>query len=97
MGGGSALLGEGPAVGSRDVLARAGIAAELGEGLCVGINFHLAELYDLTCSAVLRLSCSDDLKKGLQHRREIVAMPCDGQVAHHSLIPNGSIDDPLPT
>lgn len=43
VGGGSALLGEGPMVGYRDALARAGIEAELGEGLCVGINFHLAD------------------------------------------------------
>jgi len=42
VGGGSALLGEGPVVGYRDALARAGIEAELGEGICVGINFHLA-------------------------------------------------------
>lgn len=43
VGGGSALLGEGPVVGYRDALARAGIEAELGEGLCVGINFYLAD------------------------------------------------------
>ena len=43
VGGGSALLGEGPVVGYRDALARAGIEAELGEGICVGINFHLAD------------------------------------------------------
>ena len=43
VGGGSALLGEGPVVGYRDALGRAGIDAELGEGICVGINFHLAD------------------------------------------------------
>ena len=43
VGGGSALLGEGPVVGYRDALARAGIDAELGEGICVGVNFHLAD------------------------------------------------------
>ena len=43
VGGGSALLAEGPIVGYRDALARAGIEAELGEGLCVGINFHIAD------------------------------------------------------
>ena len=43
VGGGSALLGEGPVVGYRDALARAGIEAELGEGICVGVNFHLAD------------------------------------------------------
>ena len=43
VGGGSALLGEGPVVGYRDALARAGAEAALGEGICVGINFHLAD------------------------------------------------------
>ena len=43
VGGGSALLGEGPVVGYRDALARAGVEAELGEGICVGVNFHLAD------------------------------------------------------
>ncbi|MCB1744546.1 MAG: LLM class flavin-dependent oxidoreductase [Gammaproteobacteria bacterium] len=43
VGGGSALLGEGPVVGYRDALARAGVEAELGEGLCIGINFYLAD------------------------------------------------------
>ena len=43
VGGGSALLGEGPVVGYRDALARAGTEAELGEGICVGVNFYLAE------------------------------------------------------
>ena len=43
VGGGSALLGEGPVVGYRDALARAGIEAELGEGICVGVNFYLAD------------------------------------------------------
>ena len=42
VGGGSALLGEGPVAGYRDALARAGIEAELGEGICVGVNFYLA-------------------------------------------------------
>ena len=43
VGGGSALMAEGPIVGYRDALARAGIESELGEDLCVGINFHLAD------------------------------------------------------
>ncbi|MBT6274153.1 MAG: LLM class flavin-dependent oxidoreductase [Chromatiales bacterium] len=43
VGGGSALMSEGPVVGYRDALARAGIEAQLGEGLCVGVNFHLAD------------------------------------------------------
>ena len=34
---------KGRVVGYRDALARAGIEAEIGEGLCVGINFHLAD------------------------------------------------------
>ena len=42
VGGGSALLVEGPVVGYRDALARAGIEADLGEGLCIGIKFHHA-------------------------------------------------------
>ena len=42
VGGGSALMAEGPIVAYRDALARAGIKSELGEGLCVGVNFHLA-------------------------------------------------------
>ena len=43
VGGGSALLGEGPVAGYRDALARAGIDAALGEGICVGVNFYLAD------------------------------------------------------
>lgn len=43
VGGGSALLSEGPVTGYRDALARAGIDARLGEGLCVGVNFYLAD------------------------------------------------------
>lgn len=43
VGGGSALLSEGPITAYRDSLARAGIEAQLGEGLCVGINFYLAD------------------------------------------------------
>ncbi|NKC15439.1 MAG: LLM class flavin-dependent oxidoreductase [Gammaproteobacteria bacterium] len=43
VGGGSALMSEGPVVGYRDALARAGIKAQLGEDVCVGVNFHLAD------------------------------------------------------
>ena len=43
VGGGSALMSEGPMVGYRDALARAGIEAELGTGLAVGVNFHIAD------------------------------------------------------
>ena len=43
VGGGAALMEEGPAAAYRDALARAGIEAELGEGLAVGVNFHLAD------------------------------------------------------
>ena len=43
VGGGSALMSEGPIVAYRDAWARAGIEVELGERMCVGINFHLAD------------------------------------------------------
>ncbi|MFT5445705.1 MAG: alkanesulfonate monooxygenase SsuD [Gammaproteobacteria bacterium] len=43
VGGGSALLSEGPITGYRDALARGGIEAQLGEGLCIGVNFYLAD------------------------------------------------------
>ena len=43
VGGGSALMSEGPVVAYRDALARAGTEAKLGEGLCIGITFHIAE------------------------------------------------------
>lgn len=43
VGGGSALMTEGPVTAYRDALGRAGIDAQLGEGLCIGVNFHLAE------------------------------------------------------
>ena len=40
------MLSEGPITGYRDALERAGIEAALGEGLCIGINFHLADSKD---------------------------------------------------
>jgi alkanesulfonate monooxygenase SsuD/methylene tetrahydromethanopterin reductase-like flavin-dependent oxidoreductase (luciferase family) len=43
VGGGSALMSEGPMVAYRDALARGGIDAELGDGLSVGVNFHIAD------------------------------------------------------
>ena len=43
VGGGSALMSEGPMAAYRDALGRAGIEAKLGEGLAVGVNFHLAD------------------------------------------------------
>ena len=43
VGGGSALMSEGPVAAYHAALARAGIEAELGEGLAIGINFHLAD------------------------------------------------------
>ena len=43
VGGGSALLSEGPIAAYRDALARAGTEAKLGEGLCIGVNFHIAD------------------------------------------------------
>ena len=46
VGGGSALMSEGPVTAYRDALARAGIEAELGEGLCIGLNFHIADSHE---------------------------------------------------
>ena len=43
VGGGSALMSEGPVAAYKDARARAGIESELGEGLCVGVNFHIAD------------------------------------------------------
>ena len=43
VGGGSALMSEGPMVAYRDALSRAGIDSQLGEGLSVGVNFHIAD------------------------------------------------------
>ena len=42
VGGGSAFLAEKSIVAFRDAKVRAGIEAELGEDMCVGIVFHLA-------------------------------------------------------
>jgi alkanesulfonate monooxygenase SsuD/methylene tetrahydromethanopterin reductase-like flavin-dependent oxidoreductase (luciferase family) len=43
VGGGAALMTEGPVAAYHEALARAGIETELGEGLSIGINFHLAD------------------------------------------------------
>ena len=43
VGGGSALMSEGPVAAYRDALGRAGIEAELGQGLCIGVNYHIAD------------------------------------------------------
>jgi len=43
VGGGSALMTEGPMVAYHEALTRAGIEAQMGDGLAVGINFHLAD------------------------------------------------------
>ena len=43
VGGGAALMAEGPVSAYRDALARAGVEAELGEGLSIGVNFHIAD------------------------------------------------------
>jgi len=43
IGGGSALLAEGSVRAFQEAHARAGIETELGENLCFGISFHLAE------------------------------------------------------
>ena len=42
VGGGAALLTEGPVRAFQEAHARAGIETELGEKLCLGISFHLA-------------------------------------------------------
>ncbi len=42
IGGGAALMTEGPVQAFKDAHARAGIDIELGENLCLGISFHLA-------------------------------------------------------
>ncbi|MDA0365718.1 MAG: LLM class flavin-dependent oxidoreductase [Chloroflexi bacterium] len=43
VGGGSALMSEGPVAAYQAALARAGIDARLGERLAIGINFHIAD------------------------------------------------------
>src|SRR5262247_2764489 len=43
IGGGAATMAEGPIAGYREAAARAGKDLALGEGLCIGIFFHLAE------------------------------------------------------
>ncbi len=43
IGGGAATMAEGPIQGYRDAAARAGLDLKLGEDLCLGIFFHLAE------------------------------------------------------
>lgn len=42
VGGGSALMAERPITAYREARERAGIESRLGEGLCVGVVFHLA-------------------------------------------------------
>ncbi|MGH7388124.1 MAG: LLM class flavin-dependent oxidoreductase [Candidatus Rokuibacteriota bacterium] len=43
IGGGAATMAEGPITGYREAAARAGKDLALGEGLCIGIFFHLAD------------------------------------------------------
>ena len=43
IGGGAATMAEGPIKGYREAAARAGVKLQLGEDLCLGIFFHLAE------------------------------------------------------
>jgi hypothetical protein len=43
IGGGAATMTEGPIVGYRDAFARAGRNLALGENLCLGLYFHLAD------------------------------------------------------
>ena len=68
--------------------ADANLRARSNKRLCIAVSAN---------AFVVRLSFSDDLKESFQRLRAIVAMPCNGQVAHHSSISKGSIDDPLRT
>src|SRR5205807_3606344 len=43
IGGGAATMAEGPITGYRDAFARAGRDLALGENLCLGLYFHLAD------------------------------------------------------
>jgi alkanesulfonate monooxygenase SsuD/methylene tetrahydromethanopterin reductase-like flavin-dependent oxidoreductase (luciferase family) len=43
IGGGSALMAEAPIYAYREAAQRAGIDLELGEDLCIGVSFHLAD------------------------------------------------------
>jgi alkanesulfonate monooxygenase SsuD/methylene tetrahydromethanopterin reductase-like flavin-dependent oxidoreductase (luciferase family) len=43
VGGGAALMSEGPVAAYQEAQARAGIDAEPGEGLAIGVNFHIAD------------------------------------------------------
>jgi len=46
IGGGSATMAEAPIYAYREAAQRAGIDLKLGEDLCLGITFHLAETHD---------------------------------------------------
>jgi len=46
IGGGAATMAEGPIQGYRNAAERAGISLKLGEDLCLGIFFHLADTRD---------------------------------------------------
>ena len=43
VGGGSALMAERPIIAFKDAYERAGHAVSLGQNLCLGLNFHIAE------------------------------------------------------
>ena len=43
VGGGSALMAERPIVAFKEAWERAGHDVEIGENLCIGLNFHIAE------------------------------------------------------
>jgi alkanesulfonate monooxygenase SsuD/methylene tetrahydromethanopterin reductase-like flavin-dependent oxidoreductase (luciferase family) len=43
VGGGSALMAEAPIFAYRDAATRAGLDFQLGEDLCMGVSFHLAD------------------------------------------------------
>jgi alkanesulfonate monooxygenase SsuD/methylene tetrahydromethanopterin reductase-like flavin-dependent oxidoreductase (luciferase family) len=46
VGGGSATFSESPVIAYRDAAQRVGLDWQLGENLCLGISFHLAETQD---------------------------------------------------
>ncbi|MFT5393066.1 MAG: alkanesulfonate monooxygenase SsuD [Gammaproteobacteria bacterium] len=43
VGGGSALMAEGPVIAYQDAWKRAGHDVKLGENLCIGLNYHIAD------------------------------------------------------
>jgi alkanesulfonate monooxygenase SsuD/methylene tetrahydromethanopterin reductase-like flavin-dependent oxidoreductase (luciferase family) len=46
IGGGSALMAEAPLYAYREAAQRAGVDLQLGEDLCLGVTFHLADTHE---------------------------------------------------